>query len=152
MQRIPQEELFCDEFHLVDLREFSACARVVKGADHVFNLAADMGGMGFIQSNHSVIFYNNTMISFNMLEAARQEGIQRYFYASSACIYPENRQLETEIEGGGLKEDTAWPAQVWWVCLGVVWGGRTETACSHGSGWNPHRAGLGMEVLRRTRC
>ncbi|KAL6775771.1 SNE1 [Auxenochlorella protothecoides x Auxenochlorella symbiontica] len=106
-----QEELFCDEFHLVDLREFSACARVVKGADHVFNLAADMGGMGFIQSNHSVIFYNNTMISFNMLEAARQEGIQRYFYASSACIYPENRQLETEIEGGGLKEDTAWPAQ-----------------------------------------
>lgn len=96
----------------MDLREFSACARVAKGADHVFNLAADMGGMGFIQSNHSVIFYNNTMISFNMLEAARQVGIQRYFYASSACIYPENRQLETEIEGGGLKEDTAWPAQV----------------------------------------
>lgn len=43
----------------------------------MFNLAADMGGMGFIQSNHSVIMYNNTMVSFNMLEAARQVGVKR---------------------------------------------------------------------------
>jgi hypothetical protein len=43
----------------------------------VFNLAADMGGMGFIQSNHGVIFYNNTMITFNMMEAARQAGVKR---------------------------------------------------------------------------
>jgi GDP-D-mannose 3',5'-epimerase len=77
----------------------------------VFNLAADMGGMGFIQSNHSVILYNNTMISYNMLEAARQNGVSRFFYASSACIYPEHKQLETEVEGGGLKEGDAWPAQ-----------------------------------------
>lgn len=77
----------------------------------MFNLAADMGGMGFIQSNHSVIMYNNTMISFNVLEAARQAGCSRFFYASSACIYPEGKQLDTEIEGGGLKEDDAWPAQ-----------------------------------------
>ena len=96
----------------MDLREFGACARVVAGADHVFNLAADMGGMGFIQSNHSVIFYNNTMISFNMMEAARQAGTKRYFYASSACIYPEGLQLHTQVEGGGLKESLAWPAQV----------------------------------------
>ena len=48
------------------------------GCEHVFNLAADMGGMGFIQSNHSVIMYNNTMISFNMLEAARVLSIKRY--------------------------------------------------------------------------
>jgi GDP-D-mannose 3',5'-epimerase len=84
---------------------------VVQGCDHVFNLAADMGGMGFIQSNHSVILYNNTMISFNMLEAARQAGVTRFFYASSACIYPEYKQLDTEVEGGGLKEVDAWPAQ-----------------------------------------
>eukprot|EP00887_Chlorella_sp_A99_P001495 scaffold8.g1495.t1 len=105
------EEAFCDEFHLVDLRVFDNCARVCAGCDHVFNLAADMGGMGFIQSNHSVIMYNNTMISFNMLEAARQAGVARFFYASSACIYPEYRQLDTDVEGGGLKEADAWPAQ-----------------------------------------
>jgi len=55
--------------------------------------------------------YNNTMISFNMMEAARNASIKRFFYASSACIYPEFRQLGTEIEGGGLKESDAWPAQ-----------------------------------------
>ncbi|CAL5225269.1 g8064 [Coccomyxa viridis] len=105
------EEVFCDEFHLVDLRVYDNCKKVVKGCDHVFNLAADMGGMGFIQSNHSVIMYNNTMISFNMMEVSRIEGIKRFFYASSACIYPENKQLDTEVEGGGLKEKDAWPAQ-----------------------------------------
>lgn len=74
---IPQEEDFCHEFHLVDLRVFDNCKKVCEGADHCFNLAADMGGMGFIQSNHSVIFYNNTMVSFNVLEAARQCGLKR---------------------------------------------------------------------------
>jgi len=76
-----QEELFCDEFHLVDLRVYDNCKKIVKGCEHVFNLAADMGGMGFIQSNHSVIMYNNTMISFNMVEVARIEGVKR-------CIPP----------------------------------------------------------------
>lgn len=71
------EDMFCDEFHLVDLRVMDNCLKVTKGVDHVFNLAADMGGMGFIQSNHSVIMYNNTMISFNMIEAARINGIKR---------------------------------------------------------------------------
>ena len=69
--------MFCDEFHLVDLRVFENCKKVATNVDHVFNLAADMGGMGFIQSNHSVIFYNNTMISFNMMEAARQTNVKR---------------------------------------------------------------------------
>eukprot|EP00892_Ulva_mutabilis_P012298 jgi/Ulvmu1/9440/UM052_0004.1 len=105
------EEMFCDEFILVDLRVFDNCKRVCDTCDHVFNLAADMGGMGFIQSNHSVIMYNNTMISFNMVEAARQTNVKRFFYASSACIYPEGKQLNTEVEGGGLKEDDAWPAK-----------------------------------------
>lgn len=102
---------FCDEFHLVDLRVFDSCLKVTTGCDHAFSLAADMGGMGFLQSNHSVIMYNNAMVSFNMLEAARQNNVQRFFYASSACCYPEFRQTETEIEGGGLKESDAWPAQ-----------------------------------------
>ena len=105
------EDEFCDEFHLVDLRVMDNCMAVQKGCDHTFHLAADMGGMGFIQSNHSIILYNNTMISMNMIEAARQQGVKRFFYASSACIYPEYKQLETEVEGGGLKEGDAWPAQ-----------------------------------------
>lgn len=71
------EDMFCDEFHLVDLRVMDNCLKVTKDVGHVFNLAADMGGMGFIQSNHSVIMYNNTMISFNMLEAARINGVKR---------------------------------------------------------------------------
>lgn len=70
--------MFCHEFHLVDLRVYENCKKVMTGCEHVFNLAADMGGMGFIQSNHSVIMYNNTMISFNMLEAARVLDIKRY--------------------------------------------------------------------------
>jgi GDP-D-mannose 3',5'-epimerase len=69
-----------------------------------------MGGMGFIQSNHSVIFYNNIMISFNMSEAARKCGVKRFFYSSSACVYPEFRQENTEMQEG-LREGDAWPAQ-----------------------------------------
>jgi len=103
-----EEKEFCNEFLLVDLRSLENCKKAVKGCDWVFNLAADMGGMGFIQSNHSVILYNNTMISFNMLEAARQEGVKRFFYSSSACIYPEHKQLTEDIVA--LKEEDAWPA------------------------------------------
>ena len=82
------EDMFCDEFHLVDLRVMDNCLKVTKGVDHVFNLAADMGGMGFIQSNHSVIMYNNTMISFNMIEAARINGVRRS--AISTCLISFN--------------------------------------------------------------
>merc|ERR1712146_649353 len=67
------------------------------------------GGMGFIQSNHANILFNNTTMSFNMIEAARVNGAKRYMYSSSACIYPEFKQ-ETETIVG-LKEDDAWPAQ-----------------------------------------
>ncbi|KAA8498749.1 GDP-mannose 3,5-epimerase [Porphyridium purpureum] len=102
-------EEFCDEFMLLDLRDLDNCIKAVKGCAHVYNLAADMGGMGFIQSNHSVIMYNNTMISFNMLEAARRENVKRFYYASSACIYPEGAQLDPN--NPGLKESDAWPAQ-----------------------------------------
>eukprot|EP01097_Dermamoeba_algensis_P005026 TRINITY_DN3203_c0_g1_i1.p1 TRINITY_DN3203_c0_g1~~TRINITY_DN3203_c0_g1_i1.p1 ORF type:complete len:351 (-),score=80.49 TRINITY_DN3203_c0_g1_i1:153-1205(-) len=104
-----EEQEFCNEFHLVDLRQLENCLKVTQGIDWVYNLAADMGGMGFIQCNHSVILYNNTMISFNMVEAARRQGVKRFFYSSSACVYPEYRQLQAEIPP--LKESDAWPAQ-----------------------------------------
>lgn len=100
---------FCNEFHKVDLRILDNCLTVSKGCDHVYNLAADMGGMGFIVSNQSVLLYNNTMISFNMLEAARQNHIKRYFYSSTACVY--NEALQMDPENPGLREDMAWPAR-----------------------------------------
>lgn len=100
---------FCDEFYLLDLRLLENCLKVTAGCQHVYNLAADMGGMGFIVSNQSVLLYNNTMISFNMLEAARQNGAKRYFYSSTACVY--NEALQMDPENPGLREDMAWPAR-----------------------------------------
>lgn len=104
-----KHEEFCNEFQLLDLRDLNNCLTATKDIEWVFNLAADMGGMGFIQSNHALILYNNTMISFNMAEAARRNGVKRFFYSSSACIYPEYKQKETVIPP--LKESDAWPAQ-----------------------------------------
>jgi GDP-D-mannose 3',5'-epimerase len=104
-----QEEEFCNEFLHIDLRVLDNCLMATKQCDWVFNLAADMGGMGYIQSNNSVILFNNTLISFNMIEAARRNGVRRFFYASSACVYPENIQTEENI--AALKEEQAWPAK-----------------------------------------
>ncbi len=104
-----KQEEYCDEFHLVDLRSLENCLLVTKGCEDVYDLAADMGGMGFIQSNHATILYNNIMISFNMVEAARRNGVKKVFYSSSACIYPEYKQ--TDEANPGLKESDAWPAE-----------------------------------------
>jgi GDP-D-mannose 3',5'-epimerase len=71
--------------------------------------------MGFIQSNHSVILYNNTMISFNMMEAARVNDVKRFFFASSACIYPEHKQVTEDCVA--LKEADAWPAAPQDACV-----------------------------------
>lgn len=98
----------CDEFLGLDLRKFDDCLRATEGCEWVFNLAADMGGMGYIQSNNSTILYNSTMISYNMIEAARRNGAKRFFYASSACVYPENIQDQPDVQA--LREDMAWPA------------------------------------------
>jgi len=101
-------EQFCDEFHKVDLRLLQNCIKVTKGCDWVFNLAADMGGMGFIASNESVLMFNNTLVSSNCLEASRLNNVKRYFYASSACVYNEKKQLDPK--NPGLVESDAWPA------------------------------------------
>eukprot|EP01084_Bolivina_argentea_P178435 308460_1 len=99
---------YCDEYIKLDLRSLQNCIGVTKNCDEVYNLAADMGGMGFIQSNESVLMFNNTMISSNMLEASRRNGVKRYFYSSSACCYNEKKQLDTN--NPGLREADAWPA------------------------------------------
>jgi GDP-D-mannose 3',5'-epimerase len=108
-QEFFERDEFCHEFLLLDLRTLENCVKASQGCEWIFNFAADMGGMGFIQSNHSRIMYNNTMISFNMVEAARINKIKRMFYASSACIYPNYKQ--TDESNPGLKEADAWPAE-----------------------------------------
>lgn len=97
-----------DEFFRLDLRIFANCCQAVKDCDWTFNLAALMGGMGTIASNNAIIMYSNMLISSYMLEAARINGIKRFFYSSSACVYPEYAQ--TSNDSLPLKENDAWPA------------------------------------------
>ncbi len=98
-----------DDFHLVDLRRWENCLAATEGIDEVYALAADMGGMGFISSHHAQILHNNSLINIQTLEAARENGVKRYLYTSSACVYPEYLQEETEVVP--LKEADAYPAQ-----------------------------------------
>lgn len=98
-----------DEFELLDLRRWDNCLRATRGVDEVYALAADMGGMGFISSHHALIFHNNALIDLHTLEAARINGVKRYLYTSSACVYPE--YLQKDVNVIPLKEDDAYPAQ-----------------------------------------
>jgi nucleoside-diphosphate-sugar epimerase len=97
-----------DEFLLLDLRRADSCLRAVKGMEHVYALAADMGGMGFISANHGTIIRNNALINLHTLEAARVHGVDRYLYTSSACVYPEHLQISTDAVP--LREADAYPA------------------------------------------
>jgi len=97
-----------DEFELLDLRRWPDCVRATHAIDEVYALAADMGGMGFISSHHAEILHNNSLINIHTLEAARQNGVTRYLYTSSACVYPEFLQEETNAVP--LKESDVYPA------------------------------------------
>jgi GDP-D-mannose 3', 5'-epimerase len=97
-----------DEFEILDLRRWDACLQATRGVNHVYALAADMGGMGFISGNHSRILYNNALINLHTMHAAVLNGANRYFYSSSACVYPEYRQLVEDVTP--LKEEDAFPA------------------------------------------
>jgi len=101
-------EVDADEFMLLDLRRWEQCLEATRGVDQVYALAADMGGMGFISANHATILHNNALINLHTLEAAKQNGIDRYLFSSSACIYPEYLQEVTDVEP--LKESDAYPA------------------------------------------
>lgn len=98
-----------DEFELLDLRRWENCQQATRDVDEVYALAADMGGMGFISSHHAEILHNNSLINIHTLEAARVNGVKRYLYTSSACVYPEFKQLDANITP--LKEEDAYPAQ-----------------------------------------
>jgi nucleoside-diphosphate-sugar epimerase len=99
-----------DEFVLADLRDQADCQRALSPAqgdrfDEVYQLAADMGGMGFIHSAECEIMRNSALINVNMVHAAAQAGIERYFFSSSVCIYRDMEPGEPE-----LTEEQAYPA------------------------------------------
>lgn len=97
-----------DEFALADLRQFEGCLQAAHGMDDIYQLAADMGGIGYITANHALLARNNTLINSNMLEAARLSHVRRYLYTSSACVYPASRQAAAEV--APLREADAIPA------------------------------------------
>jgi nucleoside-diphosphate-sugar epimerase len=101
-------ETAADEFEVLDLRRWDSCLQATRNVDEVYALAADMGGMGFISAHHAQILYNNSLINLHTLEAARVNNVPRYLYTSSACIYPEYLQEETDVVP--LKEADAYPA------------------------------------------
>jgi GDP-D-mannose 3',5'-epimerase len=98
-----------DEFEIRDLRLREDCLAATRGVDQVYALAADMGGMGFISQNHATILYNNALINLHTIEAARQAGVGRYLYSSSACVYPDYLQSDANVKP--LREEDAYPAQ-----------------------------------------
>jgi len=99
-----------DEFLILDLREQPNCERAVRLADgapfeEVYQLAADMGGMGFIQAAECEIMRNSALINIHMVNAAATAGVRRYFFSSSACVYRNMKPDEPE-----LSEEEAYPA------------------------------------------
>lgn len=96
------------EFALLDLTYRENCLKATEDIDEVYALAANMGGIGFIESNKALIVRDNTLINMNTIEAARIHGVKRLLYTSSACVYPGYRQKQADIEP--LKEEDAYPA------------------------------------------
>jgi GDP-D-mannose 3', 5'-epimerase len=96
------------EFELLDLRKWDNCLQATRGMDEVYALAANMGGIGFIERNKGVIVRDNTLINLHTVEAARVNHVKRLLYTSSACIYPGYKQ--TSVDVIPLREEDAYPA------------------------------------------
>jgi nucleoside-diphosphate-sugar epimerase len=101
-QRFPQVESV-----QLDLQDKAACEAALQGAKTVYNLAADMGGMGFIENNRCLCMLS-VLINTHLLMAAKKSGVERYFYASSACVYNADKQRDPNVTA--LKEEDAYPA------------------------------------------
>src|SRR5207253_3220900 len=100
-----------DEFIVGDLRDQQIAARAVTGVDEVYQLAADMGGAGYIFTGEhdAVVMHNSATINLNVLEAGTSGGVCKFFYSSSACIYPAYNQLDPQ--NPNCSEDSAYPAE-----------------------------------------
>ena len=103
------EDTQADEFEILDLRRWEDCLKATRGGiDQVYNLAADMGGIGYITANHADIARNNILINAHMLEASRQNAVKRFLFSSSACVYAQSKQKDAEV--APLREEDAFPA------------------------------------------
>jgi GDP-D-mannose 3', 5'-epimerase len=99
-----------DEFEILDLRRWDNVLTATRGGiDEVFNLAADMGGIGYITAFHADIARNNILINAHMLEASRQNGVKRFLFSSSACVYAQSKQKDANVTA--LREEDAFPAE-----------------------------------------
>jgi len=103
------EATMADEFEIADLRRWDNCLQATRGEiDQVFNLAADMGGIGYITAFHADIARNNILINAHMLEASRLNGVGRFLFSSSACVYGQSKQKSADVTP--LREEDAYPA------------------------------------------
>src|ERR1700738_2999358 len=101
-------QVFPDAENLqLDLREKESCQRAVADIDLVYNLAADMGGMGFIENNKALCMLT-VLINTHLVMAAKDAGVDRFFYASSACVYAADKQTDPHVTA--LNEEDAYPA------------------------------------------
>jgi GDP-D-mannose 3', 5'-epimerase len=109
--RLPEYEPSpADEFELLDLREFQNCLLATRGGiDQVYNLAADMGGIGYITAYLADISRNNILINAHMLEASRRNSVKRFLFSSSACVYAHGKQTSADVIP--LVEEDAYPAE-----------------------------------------
>jgi nucleoside-diphosphate-sugar epimerase len=102
------ESTRAQSFEILDLRRWSDCLQATRDIDEVYNLAANMGGIGFIETNKAEITRDNSLINIHMLEAARVNQVSRFLFTSSACVYPGYRQDTPEVTP--LAEEHAYPA------------------------------------------
>lgn len=99
-----------DEFEILDLRRWDNCVTATReGIDEVYNLAADMGGIGYITAFHADIARNNILINAQIIEASRQNKVKRLLFSSSACVYAQSKQKDSDIIP--LREEDAFPAE-----------------------------------------
>jgi len=109
--KLPEYECSqADEFDTLDLRKYDNCLQTTRGGiDQVYNLAADMGGIGYITAFHADIARNNILINAHMVEASRLNGVARFLFSSSACVYGQSKQKCTDVTP--LREEDAYPAE-----------------------------------------
>jgi len=103
------EDSSSDEFLVLDLRNRTNCDVATKDVAEVYNLAADMGGIGYITAYHADITRNSILSNVNMLESSRDNKVEKFLFSSSACVYPMYLQKEADVTP--LKEEDAWPAE-----------------------------------------
>lgn len=124
------------EFEIHDLRRWDDCLLATRGMHAVYHLAANMGGIGFIETNKAPIVRDNTLVDTHILEAARRNGVSRLLFTSSACVYPGYLQSDAAVEP--LRESDAYPADAedgyGWTKL------FTERLCRH------YREDFGLET------